>query len=344
MKERESNIELFRVVATLMILVVHCNGWFLSEWGGITSWTAGKGLIVGGTRALIQSLSCIGVDCFILISGYFSIKPKLKSIVNLYSVMVFCYMFCYVLSIFVGSATFEWNLLIKNLFAFSAGGNWFIQSYLMLLLLSPMINVFVDKCSEKSLLIYIAIYMSVMYYFSAIWDAEKFFFNHGYSFATFICLYLVGRYIRKYGLQRMNLFPKWVSWLTFACLILLMTLIRVVNIDEERWLSYESPLLIVSAAFLLICFAQLSIHSRLINWIAPSCLMVFLFHTCSPIIDWFALWDVRCFINFPFELYLLRIGGGVLIVYTSAVLLDSIRRILMRPINKLISDKSNGLI
>ena len=69
MKERESNIELFRVVATLMILVVHCNGWFLSEWGGITSWTAGKGLIVGGTRALIQSLSCIGVDCFILISG-----------------------------------------------------------------------------------------------------------------------------------------------------------------------------------------------------------------------------------------------------------------------------------
>ena len=48
--------------------------------------------------------------------------------------------------------------------------------------------------------------------------------------------------------------------------------------------------------------------------------------------------------QFPVRVVFVANGGGVLIVYTSAVLLDSIRRILMRPINKLISDKSNGLI
>lgn len=35
MKERDSNIELLRIVATFFILIVHCNGWFLQEWGEI---------------------------------------------------------------------------------------------------------------------------------------------------------------------------------------------------------------------------------------------------------------------------------------------------------------------
>lgn len=35
MKERDSNIELFRIVATMMILILHCNGWLLHDYGGI---------------------------------------------------------------------------------------------------------------------------------------------------------------------------------------------------------------------------------------------------------------------------------------------------------------------
>ena len=195
MKERDSNIELLRIVATFMILVVHCNGWFLRDWGGITTWSAGQGWLVGGSRALIQSLSCIGVNCFVLIPGFFSIKPKFKSVINLYSTLLFFYLLCYGLSVYVGDSSFSWRELGNRFFAFSAGGNWFVQSYLMLMLLSPILNAFVERCNENPLLVYILTYMAVMYYFSAVWDAEKFLFAHGYSFATFICLYLIGRYI-----------------------------------------------------------------------------------------------------------------------------------------------------
>lgn len=337
MKERDSNIELFRIVATFMILVVHCNGWFLRDWGGITTWSAGQGWLVGASRALIQSMSCIGVNCFVLISGFFSIKPKLKSVINLYSILLFFYLLCFALSVYVGDG-FSWRKLGYCFFAFSASENWFVQSYLMLMLLSPILNAFVERCTEKTLLVYIIIYMAIMYYFSAVWDADKFFFAHGYSFATFICLYLIGRYVRIYGLMRASKHPEWCAWAAFGASIVIMTVFRFVCTNENNWLSYESPFLIVSATLLLVCFAQLKIRSKVINWIAPSCLAVFIFHTSSPVIDWLARKDVQWFTTQPFHLYLLRIGGAIIAVYIFATLLDILRRYMLAPILK-ITDK-----
>ena len=66
MKERDSNIELLRIIATIFILIVHCNGWFLQEWGGISTWSADRDFFVGLTRATIQSITYIGVDLFVL--------------------------------------------------------------------------------------------------------------------------------------------------------------------------------------------------------------------------------------------------------------------------------------
>lgn len=341
MKERDSNIELLRIVATFMILVVHCNGWFLRDWGGITTWSAGQGWLVGVSRALIQSLSCIGVNCFVLISGFFSIKPKFKSVINLYSILLFFYLLCYGLSVYVGDSLFSWRKLGNCFFAFSAGGNWFVQSYLILMLLSPILNAFVERCNEKTLSVYILTYMALMYYFSAVWNAEKFLFAHGYSFTTFICLYLIGRYVRIYGLVRASNYPKWSVWIAFAGSIVLMTFFHFVCNNEGRWLSYESPFLIVSATLLLVCFAQLNISSKFVNWIAPSCLAVFIFHTSSPVIDWLARKDVRWFTTQPFHLYLLRIGGAIIAVYIFATLLDILRRYMLAPILK-IADKNSS--
>ena len=45
MKERDSNIELLRILATIFILILHCNGWFLREWGGITGWNTGNSIV-----------------------------------------------------------------------------------------------------------------------------------------------------------------------------------------------------------------------------------------------------------------------------------------------------------
>jgi len=252
----------------------------------------------------------------------------------LYSILVFFYLICYGLSIMVGEDAFSWTQLGGKFFCVSRGGNWFVQCYLFLMLLSPILNAFVEKCKEKSLLIFIGIYMACMFYFSAVWDSTYFYFNHGYSVTTFICLYLVGRYVRLYGVQHAKAYPKWRMWFSFLACMIFMTILRFVCNNEERWLSYESPFLIIPSALLLICFAQLQFNSKIVNWLAPACLGAFIFHTCDSIIDWMIHLDVEWFNTQPFAKYILSMGGVILVVYLTAAVLDALRRFIMSPILK----------
>lgn len=98
-----------------------------------------------------------------------------------------------------------------------------------------------------------------------------------------------------------------------------MTTVRFVSTNEERWLSYASPLLILSAAALLVCFARVHFQSRFVNWIAPSSLAVFIFHTCNPIIDWLIRLDVDSFNTNSFGMYLLIMGGDMRSICYSSI-------------------------
>ena len=78
-KTRNSSIELFRIIAMLLVLIVHCNGWLV---GGIPDSFDEKNISTFRiSQAIIQSFSCTCVNMFILISGYFGLKFKLKSII-----------------------------------------------------------------------------------------------------------------------------------------------------------------------------------------------------------------------------------------------------------------------
>ena len=71
---RQSNIEILRIVAMILIVLHH-----LCIYG-----------IKGGmTIEVIDSITIIGVNIFLLISGYFSIKLKWHSLVNLILLCLF---------------------------------------------------------------------------------------------------------------------------------------------------------------------------------------------------------------------------------------------------------------
>ena len=78
--QRSSNIELLRILAMFLVLVHHAN--ILSI--GIPSWAECVSA-PGNTffRFFIQSLAIVAVDVFVLISGWFGIKPSLKKLLAL---------------------------------------------------------------------------------------------------------------------------------------------------------------------------------------------------------------------------------------------------------------------
>ena len=73
---RSSNIELLRIVATFFVLVVHAD--FLSL-GEPDIADVANNPLGSYTRILIEAFAVICVNLFVMISGWFGIRPKYKS-------------------------------------------------------------------------------------------------------------------------------------------------------------------------------------------------------------------------------------------------------------------------
>lgn len=330
MKERDSNIELLRILATLFILILHCNGWFLREWGGITGWNTGNS-IVAACRILVQNITVLGVDAFILISGFYGIRPKLKSIVNLFTLLFFFYVGCYLWDCGLGNETFSMPGLCNNLMAFSRT-NWFISSYLFLMLLSPLINAFIDKSSIKQISVYTLIFCAVTLYFGYYIGNEYWYYNKAYSVTMMVGVYMIGRL-----LSRMTTEIDKVKYLYlivgFVGVIGLMSVIRILSSNEEAWLHYGSPITMMAAVLLLLLFYCLpKFHSKFVNWVAASCLASFILHTCEPVFSWFVHKDVTYFMQDSYPMYCLKIGAVIMGVFAASILLDKVRLFIFKPV------------
>ena len=79
MNQRLSNIELLRCLSMFMVLLLHSS---FMVYGMPDSLEINKAPGFWGGKILQQGLGIVAVDVFILISGWFSIKPKIISICN----------------------------------------------------------------------------------------------------------------------------------------------------------------------------------------------------------------------------------------------------------------------
>ena len=70
MKVRESQFELLRIVAMAMILMVHFNGVVMEKFLPVTA----QPFVHLWGAELLESMAIIGVNLFVLISGYFGIR------------------------------------------------------------------------------------------------------------------------------------------------------------------------------------------------------------------------------------------------------------------------------
>ena len=76
---RQSNIELLRIVAMMLVLIVHAD--FLAL--GAPDALALKALPVeSGLRVWLQGFALVCVDVFVMISGYFGIRPSVRGVLN----------------------------------------------------------------------------------------------------------------------------------------------------------------------------------------------------------------------------------------------------------------------
>ncbi len=266
---RLSNVELCRIVAILMVMIVHSS---FATFGSPVGWEKPHfGLI------LAQSMCIVGVNLFILISGYFSIKLTARSVWKLF----YCCLFYALVAILYSYYT---NTFSLYQLLFISEANWFISVYIGLMLISPILNAFIDCCDRKSLgnTILALLLFQTWYEFVPKFLSD---FHGGYSIISFCVIYIIARYLRLYPLNCINL-KKCIFTYLIITFFIAMTIYydTIINFKTktiiEGMLKYNNPLVILASVSLFGAFLKLDIgYSCIINYIAKSCLAILLLHT-----------------------------------------------------------------
>ncbi len=317
-KERNSNIELLRIIAMFMILGLHVN---MLALGLPEQIDLKESPISSFTRIFFEQLCIIGVNIFVLISGWFGINFKTKGLYNFLFQSLF---FSIVLFIpFAISGSIDVNKInILSAFLLYKNAYWFVWAYLILYILSPALNSFVeyaDKKIYKKVLVLFFIVQTIVFVFTSC----GFFYNGGYDPLFFIGLYLLMRYIRKHCIE-FNKFYLLLTWGICTCINILLYYTGNSTLTTIS-LAYVNPLNIISATAIVLLFTKISLKSNAVNYISASCFAVYLAHMHFCIIDYYKSVAITTFNNYGGVIYIIRILLFITIVFATSVLIDKVR-------------------
>lgn len=267
--KRESNIELCRIVAMLLVLLLHANYFSL---GGVEYADIQADGISAFTKAFAEQLCIICVNVFILISGWFGIRPNVKGGLSL----LFQVFFYHILVILLFFCIGETLSLKQVLFGFYFGRPyWFIISYLILYALSPILNAFIESSTPRIYASVLTVFFLMEFIYGWIWNLAA--FNSGYTTISFIGLYLLAQFVRRYSRILISI-SAYKCFLLYILFSVLPVGLFFLTGHKFNIIAYSSPFVILSSLFFFLTFNQMKISSKVINFLACSSLSIYLIH------------------------------------------------------------------
>lgn len=323
---RESNMELFRIVAMLLVLGIHACWHFIGEPNA--SEIVARPVEVF-TRSFFRALCCGCVDMFVMLSGWYGIRPKTRSFCKFLFQALFCSLGVYAVFVMAGLTDFSVTGLGVMCF-FGKDEFWFVKAYIGLYILSPLLNAFVEMASRKQLETFLIGYFvfQLLYGWLSPFAAN---FSDGFSTMSFIFLYMLLRYVRLYHEGTIARINRHYFLCTFFGIALLQALLYFAGLRHGmKWLgmlfSYTSPTVIVMSLLLLVWFSRLSFNSKIVNLFAASAFSVYLLHAAPRTLDrYFIRIDNYLFDNLNGVPCILAIIGLVIATYVVLTLVDQLR-------------------
>lgn len=143
-RERDSNIELFRIITMLLIIAHH----YVVNSG----LTAVDGVIYSNANSprsifllLFGAWGKTGINCFVLITGYYMCKSQitLRKFVKLLGQVYFYKILFYSVFLLIGYTSFSLKELIKMILPFTSVTTNFVGCYLIFFLCIPFLNILI---------------------------------------------------------------------------------------------------------------------------------------------------------------------------------------------------------
>lgn len=319
---RNSNFELLRILAMFMIVFIHANMYLFQ--------------IVHGKSAffyngMVNGICNIGVACFMLISGYFGMRPDFGKFIRMECMMI-TYSLAETLLLCVlmpqqmqGAALLE--QLVKSFLPFITRKHWFYSCYVCLLFLSGYIQRFIDHLKKEEfqrLLLLLLLLFSILptlFYFELIPD-------NGKGLVHMIMVYMIGRYIRMY--QDVRIPAK--AGIFFVILWAVNGLSHEIPIEiggiYHHLCKDNSITNLAMAVILFYLFKAFSFQSGAINRAAGNVFAVFALNDVLIVVGMKLLFD-HGFHGAEGILGFLMLVGVVTAVLAGCLLVGEIRRLLL---------------
>lgn len=330
---RNSNIELYRIIVMLLIVAHH--------------YVVNSGLmeIMQDSPLSPQSIFLYlfgawgktGINCFVLITGYFMCKSQITS--KKFFKLLFEVMFynIAIYSIFVVSGYEKFSIsTLENLIPARNLYTNFTSCFLVFYLCIPFLNILIHNLDKKKHLLLICLSLFI---YTIHGTVPHTYVTMNYV-SWFIVLYFISSYLRLYP-NKYNMDIQFWRRGVFLCIILsILSIIAILwlnenygrNIPPYKYLSDSNAILALSTGICsFMYFKNLNIkQSKLINTIGASTFGVLLIHANSDTMRrwlWKDLFDNAGHYNN--ELFWLRPIIVCIIIFIVCIIIDYLRIIFI---------------
>lgn len=283
-KVRNSNLELYRILLMLAIVAHH---YVVNS--GLRSVLESEPLsLKSGFFFLFGMWGKTGINCFVLITGYFMCKSNitwqkfLKLLLEweFYKIVIF---FIFYLTGYCTTSNIDF---IKLFWPIGSVSNGFISCFILFYLFIPFLTILVNGMSKKQHQLLVALCLFIYTVFGMTPGIKV-----SYNYVTWFCvLFFIASYIRNYGiLIKGNV--NWGRHFLISILVSMVSVIVFVILKQkfyipipQYWLVSDSNAImaIVVSVCGLMYFKDLNIpQSKIINTVASSVLGVLLIHANS---------------------------------------------------------------
>lgn len=350
--QRKSNYELMRIVLMFMIVFWHLiiNIIFSHNITAVAMITCN----------LLHYLLVIHIDTFIILTGYFqSTKEKIsiKKIISMNNHAYF-YKIIFLLIFLIFDmkelSSIEIFRIIQPITLYNQ--YWFIAIYMLLYIVSPYINILLNKFTKKQYRNFIVTLFFISSIIPTITHELAYSTKAGFSLLNFILMYSIGSYFRKYPIDKSIIFSRYTSDFRRIIYILIFISCALINfliyyfsftlIGTENTILYElaniitgmryaynNPITIVGAIAFFLYFGELKINSKIINSISIVMLDVYFIH------DNVLVRKLYADINNYTQLYVIRLRDVfylliiALCIFIICIIIGYIRILLFKFIN-----------
>ncbi len=281
--ERNSSIEAVKVVAIIMIVISHSVPRSDAEFGDVFSIACATRDVNVFVALLFKNLGQVGNYIFATASAWFLMDCSEVKSRKILCMIADCFMISVawlgILTVF--GYHFPAIEMLKQIFPVSFGNNWFITCYLLLYLVHPLLNIIVERCGKRQLLMIVCMVI-IMYFGLALLYKELLYYN---NFLGFIGVYFVVAYMKKYLNRIMNLKKTQIvllmigigGWLLVQFITNWLGLhIAALESHMLHWNQFNNPFFMCIGVSLFYMAKRQTWKNRAINYLSSLSLLIYI--------------------------------------------------------------------